>query len=75
MTLPHNQNCFKVENNDITFSHKVNVVSLSFDIGNFTNVLKIKHVEIVNYNPYKARGKFSIALLMIWTLKILILMM
>ena len=44
MTLPHNQRGFKVENNIITFSHKVNDVNLSFDIGNLANGLKIKQV-------------------------------
>jgi len=42
MMLPYNQSGFKVENNIITFSHKTNVVLLSFDIGNLENCLKIK---------------------------------
>jgi len=60
MTLSYNQSGFKVENNMITFSHKVNDVPLSFDIGNLANGFKIKQVEIVNGNLYKARGKFFI---------------
>ena len=60
MTLPYNQRGFKVENNMIAFSHKVNDVNLSFDISNLANCLKIKQVEIVNGNSYKTRGKFSI---------------
>jgi len=60
MTLPYNQSGLKVENNIITFSHNVNDVHLSFDVGNLANGLKIKHVEIVNDDPYKARGKFFI---------------
>ena len=44
----------------ITFSHKVNDVPLSFDIVNLANGFKIKQVEIVNDNLYKARGIFFI---------------
>jgi putative transposase len=44
----------------ITFSHRLNDVSLSFDIGNLANGFKIKQVEIVNDNLYKARGTFFI---------------
>ncbi len=60
MTLPYNQSGFKVENNIIIFSHMMNDVLLSSDIGNLANGLKIKHVEIVNDDPYKARGMFFI---------------
>jgi putative transposase len=42
MTLPCNQRGFKVENNMVVFSHKVNDVNLSFDISNLVNCLKIK---------------------------------
>ena len=62
MTLPYNQSGFKLKNNIITFSHKVNDVPLSFDIGNLADGLNVKQVEIVNDNPYKARGKFYICL-------------
>ena len=62
MTLPYNQSGFKIENNIITFSHKVNGVPLSFDIGNLAEGYKIKQAEIVNDNPYKARGKFFICI-------------
>jgi len=60
MTLTYNQRGFKVKNNMIAFSHKVNDVNLSFDISNLANCLKIKQVEIVNGNSYKTRGEFSI---------------
>jgi putative transposase len=62
MTLPYNQSGFEIEDNIITFSHKVNDVPLSFEIGNLAENLKVKQVEIVNDNPYKARGKFYICL-------------
>jgi putative transposase len=32
----------------------------SFDTGNLANGLKIKQVEIVNADPYRARDKFFI---------------
>ena len=60
MTIPYNQSGFKVDNNTITFSHKVNDTKLVFDIGNLAEGLNVKQVEIVNENPYKARGKFYI---------------
>jgi len=44
MTLTYNQRGFKVKNNMIAFSHKVNDVNLSFDISNLANCLKIKQV-------------------------------
>ena len=37
MTLPYNQSGFKVKNNIITFSHNVNDVPISFDVGNLVN--------------------------------------
>ena len=46
----------------ITFSHKVNNVPLSFEIGNLAEDLNVKQVEIVNDNPYKARGKFFLCI-------------
>jgi len=60
MTLPYNQSSFKVEKNIITFLDKITAVLLSFDIGNLDNGLKIKQVETVNDNHYKARGNFLI---------------
>ena len=62
MTIPYNQSGFKIENQTITFSHKVNDTELVFDIGNLADGLKVKQAEIVNDNPYKARGKFYICL-------------
>jgi putative transposase len=47
MTLPYNQSGFKIEDGIITFSHKVNNVPLSFDIGKLTDGLSVKQVEIV----------------------------
>lgn len=60
MTLPYNQSGFKLKNGVITFSHKVNDISLSFDIGDICDGLQIKQVEIVNDDPYKAKGNFYI---------------
>ena len=60
MTIPYNQSGFKIGDKTITFSHKVNDTKLVFDIGNLADGLNIKQVEIVNENPYKARGKFYI---------------
>ena len=62
MTIPYNQSGFKIEDTKITFSHKVNNVPLTFDIGNLAEGLKVKQAEIVNDNPYKARGKFYICI-------------
>ena len=62
MTLPYNQSGFKIEGNIITFSHKVNDVPLAFDIGDLGEGLKVKQAEILNDNPYKARGKFFICI-------------
>ncbi|AKB75355.1 Transposase-like protein B [Methanosarcina lacustris Z-7289] len=62
MTIPYNQSGFKIEDGIITFSHKVNNVPLSFEIGNLAEGLNVKQVEIVNDNPYKARGKFFLCI-------------
>ena len=62
MTIPYNQSGFKIEDGIITFSHKVNNVPLSFEIGNLAEELNVKQVEIVNDNPYKARGKFFLCI-------------
>jgi len=62
MTIPYNQSGFALENGTVTFSHKVNDVPLTFDIGDVADRLKIKQLEICNDNPYKARGKFYIAI-------------
>lgn len=62
MTIPYNQSGFKIEDGIITFSHKVNNVPLSFEIGNLAEDLNVKQVEIVNDNPYKARGKFFLCI-------------
>ena len=61
MTIPYNQSGFKIEDGIITFSHKVNNVP-SFEIGNLAEDLNVKQVEIVNDNPYKARGKFFLCI-------------
>jgi putative transposase len=58
MTLPFNQSGFQIKDGKVTFSHTYNDVPLTFDIGDITNGLKIKQLEISNDNPYKARGKF-----------------
>ncbi len=62
MTIPYNQSGFKIEDGIITFSHKVSNVPLSFEIGNLAEDLNVKQVEIVNDNPYKARGKFFLCI-------------
>ena len=62
MTIPYNQSGFKIEDGIITFSHKVSNVPLSFEIGNLAEGLNVKQVEIVNDNPYKARGKFFLCI-------------
>jgi Transposase and inactivated derivatives len=62
MTITYNQSGFKIEDDIITFSHKVNDIPLSFDIGNVAKGLSVKQAEIVNDNPYKARGKFFICI-------------
>jgi putative transposase len=60
MTIPYNQSGFHLFSNYISFSHSVNDTELVFDIGNLADGLKVKQAEIVNDNPYKARGKFYI---------------
>ena len=62
MTIPYNQSGFKIEDGIITFSQKVSNVPLSFEIGNLAEGLNVKQVEIVNDNPYKARGKFFLCI-------------
>ena len=62
MTITYNQSGFKVKNGEVKFSHKINDIPLVFDIGDKYNNLKIKQVEIVNDNPYKARGKFFVCI-------------
>ena len=62
MTIPYNQNGFHIFRNYISFSHSVNDTKLVFDIGNLADGLKVKQAEIVNDNPYKARGKFYVCL-------------
>jgi putative transposase len=62
LTLPFNQSGFKVRDGKITFSHEINDVKLSFDIGNIADELNIKQVEISNDNPYKARGAFYVTI-------------
>jgi putative transposase len=62
MTIPYNQSGFHIFGNYISFSHSVNDTELVFDIGNLADGLKVKQAEIVNDNPYKARGKFYICL-------------
>lgn len=52
MTIPYNQSGFKIENETIAFSHKVNDTKLVFDIGNLADGLNVKQAEIVNDNPY-----------------------
>ena len=62
MTIPFNESGFKIKDGKITFSHFVNDTPLTFDIGDIADGLKVKHVEIINDNPYKARGKFFVAI-------------
>lgn len=62
MTIPYNQSGFHIWRNYISFSHSVNDTELVFDIGDLAKGLRIKQAEIVNDNPYKARGKFYICL-------------
>ncbi|MFA5394943.1 MAG: transposase [Methanogenium sp.] len=62
MTITYNQSGFKIKNGVIQFSHKINDTALAFDIDNKYDELSIKQVEIVNDNPYKARGKFFICI-------------
>ncbi len=62
MTIPYNQSGFRIYRNYISFSHSVSNTELVFDIGNLVDGLKIKQIEIVNDNPYKARGKFFICI-------------
>ncbi|OEU43673.1 transposase [Methanosarcina sp. Ant1] len=62
MTIPYNQSGFIIFRGYISFSHSVNDTELIFDIGNLADGLKVKQAEIVNDNPYKARGKFYICL-------------
>ncbi|MGZ3634369.1 MAG: transposase [Parachlamydiaceae bacterium] len=61
MTLVYNQSGFKIKNGTVTFSHKVNDVPLSFEIGDDFDSLNIKQLEIYNNDPYKARGEFYVS--------------
>lgn len=60
VTLTYNQSGFKIENNTVTFSHKVNEIPLTFEIDNINT--KVKQIEIFNDDPYKAKGKFFISI-------------
>jgi putative transposase len=62
MTIPYNQSGFKLETGTVTFSHKVNDVPLTFDIGDIADGLKVKQIEIFNDNPYQAKGKFFVSI-------------
>ena len=62
VTIPYNQKGFKFTGTDVTFAHKVNDVPLTFDISGAAEGLKVKQVEIFNDDPYKARGKFYVAI-------------
>ncbi|NPE31955.1 IS200/IS605 family element transposase accessory protein TnpB [Methanococcoides sp. SA1] len=59
-TIPYNQSGFKVIGNEINFSHKINDVKLTFDIGNDVSNLKIKQLEIFNEEP-NGNGDFFIS--------------
>jgi putative transposase len=62
LNLPFNQSGFTIEDGKVTFSHYIkDVVPLTFEIGDIADGLKIKQLEICNDNPYKARGKFYLA--------------
>jgi putative transposase len=61
MTLIYNQSGFKIKNGRVIFSHKVNDVPLSFEIGADFDSLNIKQLEIYNNDPYKARGDFYVS--------------
>jgi putative transposase len=62
MTLVYNQSGFKINNGKLSFSHKVNEIPLSFEIGNAFDLLTIKQIEIYNDNPYKGRGNFYVSI-------------
>lgn len=62
MTLVYNQSGFKINNGKLSFSHKVNEIPLSFEIGNAFDLLEIKQIEIYNDDPYKGRGKFFVSI-------------
>lgn len=62
MTLVYNQSGFKINDGKISFSHKVNEIPLSFEIGNSFDLLAIKQIEIYNDDPYKARGNFFVSI-------------
>ena len=62
MTVPFNESGFKIKDGKVTFSHYVNDIPLSFDIGNIADGLNVKQIEISNDNPYKARGKFYVTI-------------
>ena len=58
-TIPYNQSGFYQTGNFMEFSHKVNDTKLVFDLGKkFEN---IKHVEIYNDNPFRAKGNFYVS--------------
>ena len=61
-TITYNQSGFKIKNGKVYFSHSVSDTPLVFDIGEKYNKLKIKQIEIINDNPYKARGKFFVCI-------------
>ncbi|WP_048127216.1 MULTISPECIES: hypothetical protein [unclassified Methanosarcina] len=55
MTLVYNQSGFKINSGKLSFSHEVNEIPLSFEIGNTFDLLTIKQIEIYNDDPYKGR--------------------
>lgn len=61
MTLVYNQSGFKIKDVKVSFTHKVNEIPLSFEMGIGFDSLAIKQVEVYNDDPYKGRGNFFIS--------------
>ena len=61
MTLVYNQSGFKIKDGKVSFTHKVNEIPLSFEMGIGFDSLAIKQVEVYNDDPYKGRGNFFIS--------------
>lgn len=60
-TVSYNQSGFKFKDGNVSFTHKVNEVPLSFVIDREYENRKIKQVEIFNSDPYLARGEWYIS--------------
>ncbi len=61
LTILYNQSGFKIENGKITFSHRYNKTSLSFNIPQQLENYNLKHAEIFNSEPYKGKGDFFVS--------------